>query len=123
MDRRFSRRKFIHKFIISGTLFVGGASFLNSCNSKKSGEKKAENGNVNARADVESCDDLSGVSAGELEKRNRLAYVEKSPMSDSRCDNCSLYLPPSEKSECGGCMLFEGPVFAEAYCTYWAPVE
>ncbi|WP_372638736.1 high-potential iron-sulfur protein [Fodinibius sp.] len=39
------------------------------------------------------------------------------------CSNCSLYLEPEPGNKCGGCVLFEGPVFAEGYCDYWEPNE
>ncbi|MBD3628800.1 high-potential iron-sulfur protein [Cyclobacterium sp.] len=70
---------------------------------------------------VTDCADLTGLSEDELEKRKSLGYEEETPVSDNRCDNCQLYLPPTEKRKCGGCQLFKGPVKAGAYCTYWAP--
>ena len=69
------------------------------------------------------CDDLTGVSADEVAKRKKLAYVNKTPIPDSHCSNCALYLPPAKDKPCGGCMLFKGPVRAEGYCAYWAPVN
>lgn len=70
---------------------------------------------------VTDCADLTGLSDEELEKRKKLGYEASTPVSDNRCDNCQLYLPPTAERKCGGCQLFKGPVEAAAYCTYWAP--
>lgn len=85
------------------------------CDSKKSAQEEKEN---IATGD---CSDLSGVSEAEIEKREKFGYVEESPMPNELCSNCNLYLPSGADKDCGKCMLFEGPVRAEGYCTYWAP--
>ncbi len=116
----YSRRKFMHKCLNVGSIFLGGAVFLNSCNSEQSGEKekkpaKASSGN--------SCDDLSGVSAEEIDKRHRMGYVNKSSAPENYCGNCSLFIPkaPGEgNQECGGCLLFKGPVYYNGHCIQWA---
>ena len=69
------------------------------------------------------CDNLSGVSVEEIEKRKKLAYVTKTPIPDSHCSNCTLYMPPAKDKPCGGCMLFKGPVRPDGYCAYWAPIN
>lgn len=66
------------------------------------------------------CDDMRAVSEAELTKRKNFGYVGESPIADNRCSNCNLYLPPKEAQDCGKCILFEGPVQAQGYCTYWA---
>ncbi|WP_154856428.1 high-potential iron-sulfur protein [Cyclobacterium xiamenense] len=71
--------------------------------------------------DITDCADLTGLDPAELEKRKSLGYESITPISDNRCDNCQLYLPPTVERKCGGCQLFKGPVEAGAYCTYWAP--
>lgn len=121
MDEQFTRRKFIEKAMQNvlggGMAFLFGSSLLLGCqeDSKSSSEEDP--------LDVASCDDLSKVSNSEQKKRKGLGYVEESPMPDKQCENCNLYIPPEEGKACGECILFEGPVFAEAYCTYWAPKE
>ena len=113
-----TRRDFIRNaFGLSGIL-LGGAFFISSCgNGKKpakdTGEKKQPS----------SCKDLSGVSAEEKEKRQKLGYVEETPIADSKCGNCKLYLPPGENEHCGSCSLFKGPVEENGYCTYYAPLS
>jgi hypothetical protein len=70
-----------------------------------------------------SCSDLSGVSKEEQEKRKKLGYVEVTPIAENKCSVCKLYLPPAKAGECGGCSLFKGPVEADGYCTYFAPLD
>ncbi len=71
----------------------------------------------------EDCDDLTGVAPEEIEKRKKLAYVNSSPIPDSNCANCALHIPAKAGKNCGGCILFKGPVRAEGYCAYWAPIN
>ncbi|NND34718.1 MAG: high-potential iron-sulfur protein [Saprospiraceae bacterium] len=83
--------------------------------------KKTEKNEKSESFTLRDCEDLSQVSPEEIKKRESLGYTKESPMPDKNCTNCNLYSPPSGAKICGGCMLFKGPVLAEAYCTYWAP--
>ncbi|GLU53409.1 hypothetical protein Dfri01_28700 [Dyadobacter frigoris] len=67
------------------------------------------------------CEDLSGVDPVDIEKRKALGYVTLSPIPDKQCDSCKLWIPQKEGKDCGGCLLFAGPVLPEGHCTYWAP--
>lgn len=141
---KYSRREFIGKYFYMCSFLFGGGVLL-SCTSLKSvannipestsGQApkpsqdtiKANQGQTQqpAQAAAEQknpCDDLTGVTAEEIEKRKKLAYVNKTPIPDSHCSNCTLYLPPAKDKPCGGCMLFKGPVRQEGYCAYWAPI-
>lgn len=140
-DHTYSRRAFIVKNLSAGTALFTGFWLLGSCQSARpaaqapspapqvpqtaSPQSQARPASPAAAPAVaaEPCDDLTGVSPGEVDKRKKLAYVNKSPIPDSRCGNCSLYVPPADGKACGGCMLFKGPVRAEGYCTYWAPIS
>lgn len=113
--RTYSRRKFIYKSLGAGTVSLGGAWVLGGCDPKKSAQEDKEN------VAFSDCDDLSGVSENEIEKREKLGYVKESPIPDEQCGNCNLYLPSGTDKDCGKCMLFKGPVYASGYCTYWAP--
>ncbi len=114
-NNEYSRRKFISKCLGAGSSFLGGALILISCGSKKQGEEvKKEASSKNA------CDDLSDVSKSELEKRQKLAYVDKSPVQEKYCGNCGLFVPGQDK-DCGGCLLFKGPVYASGYCIQHTP--
>lgn len=139
---KYSRREFIGKYFYTGSLFLGGGILL-SCTSLKSvandspespsvGDPskasqdtiKSDQTTQQAQATPQKnpCDDLTGVSAGDIEKRRKLAYVNKTPIPDNHCSNCTLFLPPGKDKPCGGCMLFKGPVRTEGYCAYWAPI-
>lgn len=110
-----SRRSFINKYARASAFFLSGGMLLSSCG----GEKKEQN-SQESTASADPCD-IKTVSAEELKKRQDLGYVDESPIADNQCNNCNLFLPPTAKKDCGGCMLFKGPVNAEGYCTYWAP--
>jgi hypothetical protein len=70
-------------------------------------------------ATIRSCDDFSGVTENDKKTREKLGYVNESPIEDMTCNKCNLWLPPEGDKPCGGCMLFKGPVHATGYCTYW----
>lgn len=150
-DKKYSRRKFVHKYVLGGAFLVGGAMVFGCSPMKTVAKEKPEPvpspGNEPLTQNVPSagqdttkttpkpaqktaeatpknpCDDMTGVSAEELEKRKKLAYVNNSPIPDSHCGNCALYLPAKEGKPCGGCVLFKGPVRQEGYCAYWAPIN
>jgi hypothetical protein len=139
MNQKYSRRVFIFTYVGAGTALLAGAWMLGSCKPAQALGQDAGppvpvppepvNPQVAAAQGSETttaanpCDDLTGVPPEEIDKRKKLAYVNKSPIADSRCGNCSLYLPPAKDKSCSGCMLFKGPVRAEGYCTYWAPIS
>lgn len=112
----FSRRVFFSRLAAVSSLSIPVATFLSACNKK---EENVET--VDVKAEPADCRDLSAVSKADIATREKLAYVNESPIPDNQCANCNLYLPPSGGKKCGGCMLFKGPVEAQGYCTYWAP--
>lgn len=116
VNKNNSRRKFIHKCIAANGLLLGGGWLLGSCSSGQSGEESTEE-----VFSGDPCENMSDLSESELAKRKQLGYVEKSPIPESVCSTCQLYIPPKTDKDCGGCMLFKGPVYSDAYCTYWAP--
>lgn len=123
--QKYSRRRFIGKYILAGSVALGTGILI----AGSSVSSLAKDGDSNQQpknpqpAQKNPCDDLTGVSADEVAKRKKLAYVNKTPIPDSHCSNCALYLPPAKDKPCGGCMLFKGPVRAEGYCAYWAPIN
>lgn len=143
-DHKFSRRKFIGRFLNGTTLAIGGALVLGSSidaiakaadaadPEQKHPKKKTTTKKTTApktaktakpAAKVDPCDDYTGVSETDLANRKRLAYVKQSPIPDSHCSNCALHIPQAPGKSCGGCMLFKGPVRPEGYCAYWAPIN
>jgi len=105
------RRRFLTKIGKGFGFLWGGTAILAACQQV---EKRQET------YDGDSCDDLRRVSEAERTKRKSFGYVSKTPIADNQCSNCNLYLPPKEAQACGKCILFEGPVQSEGYCTYWA---
>lgn len=116
MEKLYSRREFIGKPFLLGSVFLSAAIVLSECESKKRSDKEE-------RKDVkiDPCEDLSGVSKNDIEARIKFAYVKKSPLPDKTCSNCKLHIPPRGGKKCGECLLFKGPVYPSGYCTYWAP--
>lgn len=119
METNNERRRFLHKSWRYGLGLMLIPMVTQSC--KSGGDEGSEEDASNA-LEVSSCDDLSKTPDSEIKKREGFGYVEESPIPEKHCKNCQLYLPPKEGQNCGGCALFKGPVFEEAYCTYWAPI-
>lgn len=109
-----SRRAFVARLAFHTGVVLSAGYLVMACDKKQS----ARNDDVTP---VDFCDDLSAVSENDLALRKQFAYVDASPIEDSQCDNCNLFLPPKSEQRCGGCMLFKGPVAKSGYCTYWAP--
>ena len=114
MNNPHTRRKFIQKYLLLCSVALASGILLNSCNQTKS---NGEDDKITKATD--GCEDFSGVSENDMKAREKLGYVKESPMPDRTCSQCNLYLPPSGDKKCGGCMLFKGPVYSTAYCTYW----
>ncbi len=115
-NKDYSRRKFLHQVAGQSAALLGGMLLLNSCG--ESG--KPETNKTGTPSSSDPCHDFTGVSAEELDKRKRFAYVDKSAVPGNTCSNCSLYIPWQNQTACGGCLLFKGPVMAEGHCTQWA---
>ncbi|QEC54206.1 hypothetical protein FRZ59_07525 [Anseongella ginsenosidimutans] len=119
--------------LAGGTFLAGGALLSAGCGRggssgtpEKGGINPEEGVNPGEKAQEETaaadpCEDFSQLSSEELKAREKLGYEEESPIPDRQCANCNLWLPPKDGEKCGGCTLFKGPVYAAAYCTYWAP--
>ncbi len=105
MNHLNSRRKFLQNFVHFSSALLGMGFIAGACNSNNNEAQKKQT-NSSGRA----CDDFRGVSDDDLKSRQKLGYVENSPLKNKRCGTCNLYLPPSEGKGCGGCALFKGPV-------------
>jgi len=118
MDKKNERRDFLQRCLGLGiTVSAGGLMAIGCASQKKSTPAKKA---VSAAA-ANPCDNLTGVDPVDVEKRKALGYSSLSPIPDKQCDNCKLWVPIKEGKECGGCLLFAGPVSPEGHCTYWAP--
>lgn len=126
-ENKYARRNFLQKYFF---LFAGSGMILSlrsnaSVNERKktSALKKQPAKKLVPQDKLKNpCDDLSKVSAEEILKRKKLAYVSQSPVEDSQCSNCNLFIPAPDKP-CGACLLFKGPVSPEGHCAYWAPIN
>lgn len=126
MEENLSRKKFIAKCTGLAGALLGGAFLLNGCkgDESKPANKPATSGDQpKSMVQPQSCNDVTGLSNEEIEKRKKLGYIEHSPSPDMKCEICKLYLPPAEGAKCGSCSLFKGFVDKEASCTYFAPIE
>jgi hypothetical protein len=113
----YSRKEFIRKCLAGTAIFSGTTLAVSACSSKRSGSKKEKSTSANP------CEDLSGVSKSEIKKREKFGYVNKSTVPGSHCSNCKLYLPPNDDEDCGGCLLFDGPVEPDGYCMQYEPAS
>lgn len=127
-----SRRLFLQKFLSAGLVVVAGGAALSSCNSEtpKESTTSADNAPKAAAPDTAGkaasggtddfkCGDYSGVSKEELAKRKKLGYEEKASDPERECVKCNLFIPKGAEKDCGGCILFKGPVNKGGSCTYW----
>lgn len=108
-----SERRLFLKSVWKNALFVLLPALLPACANRNEPEKNAPGLTVNT------CDE-NKLPASIKEKRKKLGYVRVSPMDNMTCSVCALWKAPKGEQTCGGCMLFDGPVQPEAYCTYWA---
>lgn len=115
MSTILNRRAFLQSCLSAGAFTVGGVLLAQCASPKKAPVAKADT------TQADPCSDMTGVIPSDVEKRKSLGYTNKSPLPDSQCDNCKLWVPAKEGSECGGCLLFTGPVNPGGHCTYWAP--
>ena len=117
MKPKSNRRYFLQKWgQLSLWVPLAGAGLALGCTKNSTPSRKKDK--VSA---TNPCEDLTEVPAVDVEKRKSLGYTSLSPIPDKECRTCQLFIPPKEGAECGGCLLFAGPVAPEAYCTYWAP--
>lgn len=120
-----SRRAFLQRLAALGVAGLGLSGFLAACGGGEEpvdeleGEMGPETEGDVSEA-VAECDDYTGLSEQELQKREALEYVAESPNPNQVCSNCRFYTQPEGEDVCGGCQLFAGPVNPGGYCTSWA---
>lgn len=118
METKNERREFLHKCLGLGITITAGGMLTAGCGTSKKVTAAKKSAPVAAK---NPCEDLTGVDPVDVEKRKSLGYSSLSPIPDKQCDNCKLWIPVKEGKECGGCLLFTGPISPEGHCTYWAP--
>jgi hypothetical protein len=114
MKGSYKRRNFIQM-----AMRLSGFGIFSACASKSDSHDTSVNQTSTV---VDPCEDFSGIPESDLKVREAFGYVKESPIAESHCKNCNLWKPPTQGLPCGGCTLFKGPVYDQAYCTYWAPV-
>ncbi|HRE51626.1 MAG TPA: hypothetical protein PK339_09400 [Flavitalea sp.] len=115
-EKEYSRRRFISQYTTRCAALMGTMFLLYGCGDDEKPAAKEENTDKPA---TDRCNDFTGVSEEELDKRKRMAYVDKSQIPDNSCGNCGLYIPWEDQTACGGCLLFKGPVREEGHCIQW----
>jgi len=66
------------------------------------------------------CEDVTGLSAADVELRTALEYRDVSPYGEKKnCSICAFYNARRE-NECGRCTLVKGPIHPRGYCKSWA---
>lgn len=63
-----------------------------------------------------SCNDTTGLTAGEVQLRTVLAYADISPEAGKACARCIQFLPGPTPDACGGCKILKGPVNPKGSC-------
>jgi hypothetical protein len=101
-----TRRQLLRRTLAAGAA-VAGAGYLIGCDSKD---------------DELSCDDASGLSADEQQRRTALQYTDNSPKPDQHCDDCQFY-EDRGAGQCGGCTIMPGPVHPKGWCASYAPKQ
>lgn len=110
MDPLSTRRSFLQKVIQS----VSAGVFVFAYTACK------DNGKPEPTAGANTCN-MNELSAEDLKTRTNLAYHDKAPTRDKRCEICALYLAPKSADGCSQCQLFKGPISPEGTCIYFAP--
>jgi hypothetical protein len=137
MDAKIGRR---HSLKVVGFGFLGAAGLVNlaACSKEESageaeaagGAKKAPAKQAEAAGDAkkapakqaeaaggEGCD--ATFDAASAQMRTALQYKEASDQEGKNCANCAQF-KPGAYGDCGGCILFTGPVQNNGYCLSWA---
>jgi hypothetical protein len=66
------------------------------------------------------CDDVSGLTADEINRRKELKYVDRSSNPQQTCGNCNHVQPvPGSNDPCKRCSVVPGPVHIDGWCTAW----
>lgn len=110
------------RFLARASLFGAGAVLL-LCGCGGGGGEQKEGGqaeSASAGAAPQSCDDLSELTAAQIEARNAFEYKEKADNPQESCHLCEFFKKPEAGQFCGGCKLFAGPVNPGGHCNSFA---
>ncbi len=116
--RSLSRRDFLSRTLARGAAGLGLPAVLAACGGD------GENGNgqaagTEAGLTAAECEGYDALTEADMDMRQSLEYVDNSPIPEQLCSNCQFYEPEASGPDCGGCLLFAGPVVPDGYCTSW----
>jgi hypothetical protein len=63
-----------------------------------------------------SCTDTTGLSAGDVQIRTSLGYIDTSTQPGKTCSGCQQFVAPAAAGTCGTCKILKGPVHPNGYC-------
>jgi hypothetical protein len=112
-----TRRAFLVRAGLAG---AGAALLLAGCGGGGAQEQAqapaGQGGAPAAGAETGPCDDLSGLTAAQVQVRETFEYVEQAEDPELACRLCEFWTAPEAGRHCGGCTLFAGPVSPEGSC-------
>lgn len=120
MNLQKSRRTFLKTSTWLGVSLTSFGTLLQRCGQPAESDTRPKPDNTVVS---DPCRDYTGLTEDDVKARQKLGYVEVSPINDRQCGNCNLWLPPPAGAPCGKCQLFKGPVETGGHCTYWVPME
>ena len=118
-----TRKDFLKKVIYTGGTALIAGFLVSSCNDDTKPVKAGETNSSEPPPAATANPADTVLTEADLEKRKQLGYVSKTPMPESHCGNCALYLKPTDEIKFGRCQLFKGKVEENGYCTYWAAIQ
>ena len=110
-----NRRAFLGRTLAIGAASIGATSLLAACGGDSPG-----NDATAIAVDSSACAGYAALSESDLNARQALGYVDRTPNEAQVCGNCRFKAAYAEDSNCIGCTLFSGPVSPGGYCTGWA---
>ncbi len=130
LKTKYSRRYFLRqagRIGLAGIAAAGGLAALTGCNGKQEAEKSSSEALPNqyksaldaAQEAAEPCNDTSSLSQAEIETREDLEYVSRSPDGTELCRDCAFWRPSPKGDLCGTCTLMEGPIHPLGTCITW----
>lgn len=99
------------QFVVAATAALGFIPLLSACG-----------GGGSAPETASACPGYDTLTPEQLQARQALNYVDKTPQPEKHCGNCRFFNKDASSETCGGCQLFQGPVVAQGYCTAWAAI-
>ncbi len=134
--KKMDRKSFIKRAGVLGLTAVSGSALLSACGGTTSEnsatamqknttpapteESPVAEAPVQSQGEVDCSEYNKELTEADLNMRQSLEYVEKSPKEDQLCNNCRFWLPDKFEGDCGGCQLLaNGAVNPNGWCRSW----